>query len=116
MLSQEVRDHIEARMQQSNVDPKKVGLDVEDLEPGKMYREVVGIYGGALDEEFFLDGIYEVNVADWLAEFYEGIALTSGSNEDWQVEVYEAFCGPEDLEGNSYIQVDNLIYRKSSDD
>jgi len=110
MLSDEVREYILERAKQSNIDPDKLDLEPGPIIPGKLYRQVTGIYAGALDEEFFMAFLYEVNVADWLAEFYENVASESGSDEDWQVDVYQAFYNGEDL------NIGDLIYRKSSSD
>lgn len=71
------RVYLIERAKQSNITLDKLGLD-PDLSfeeapgdevaiPDNLYQISV-IYGGALDEEFYVQTIYEVNIADWLAE------------------------------------------------
>jgi len=93
------RRYIEKRAAQSNISLDKIGLDGELPEvndsdpewpsvPSGTYNIAV-IFGGALDEEFTLVGtLYEVNVADWIAEQCREEAANQGG-ETWEVIVSE---------------------------
>ena len=59
----------------------------EDCDGGEIQPEFLRmvsiIYSGALDEEFYIDDLYSINVCDWLAE-----QLTLQGNrygEEWEV-------------------------------
>lgn len=69
MLSAESRAHLERRIREGNVQDK-VELEPEEYKQGVRYHQITGIFDGALEDEFIVGGLHEVNVADWLAESY----------------------------------------------
>lgn len=98
------------RAAQSGITPDQLGLDApapscgleghemdEDCDcesveiPDDLYQISV-IFGGALEEEFLVRTMYEVNIADWIAEyntFVCQLGVSAGKTaEDWEVTVY----------------------------
>ncbi len=49
-------------------------------------REVYVVFAGAIDEIFYMDDLYAVNVADWLAE--DCVRIANETGEDWEVKVF----------------------------
>lgn len=99
-ISEQSRAYIEYRARQSGIDLEKLGLEPEmpDLEseadevpiPDNLY-EISVIYAGALDESFYVQSDYEVNIADWLAELCRNDVAneTQSSSSSWEVIVTE---------------------------
>jgi hypothetical protein len=93
------RELIERRAKQSNIELSRLGLEPDmdtwlDDEgnikaelPDNLYAITV-IFGGALDEEFFVWTDYEVNIADWIAEQCAEESRKQGG-EQWEVLVTE---------------------------
>ena len=110
MLDSDLRDHLVKRMRESNIDPNKVNIELaETIDPIDSMFQVTGIFDGALDAEFHITGPYEINVADWVAEFYE--QLNNDSDDDsanWRIDVYYFFPGENDGEEDI---IGDCIYR-----
>lgn len=113
MLSDEVKQYLVKRAEQSNVLDR---IEFEPVEFGsdKSYFQITGIFGGALDEEFVVSGMYEINVADWLAEVY----MSEDSPETWMIDVYQ-FCpgalvecaGEDECDGEHDDEIGDMVYR-----
>lgn len=96
----ETREHILLRAHQSGIDVSKFtfepSFDFEDdptvnggVQPDDLYEFSV-IYGGALDESFYmLTDVYEVNIADWIAELLRTESEADADHGDWSVIVTE---------------------------
>lgn len=69
--------------------PKDLGLDSEGNPSNQAPRfEFFVEYGGALDESFLVGyTMYEVNMADWIAQDLAAQSVRDGG-ESWTVEVY----------------------------
>src|SRR6476646_7120709 len=80
MIDNDLRAHLVRRAEQSNIDLAKLNIEVTELEefPYIVLQDtlfqVTCIWDGMLDAEFSITGPYEVNVADWIAEFYDQLA------------------------------------------
>lgn len=111
------RKWLTKRATESNISMDKLGLEpdmsFEEYEdqsaPDNLY-EISVIYGGALDEEFYVQTIYEVNIADWIAE---QCAIESRRNgtpgeplEQWEIIVSEY----------AFEDAGTVRYRVSSED
>jgi len=79
---------LEDRSGQANIDFDKLGVepefDIENDDLDGIYQLSI-IIGGALDEEFYIKTIYEVNIADWLAEDLRDSKI----EEPWEIIVSE---------------------------
>lgn len=102
-IQKSTRDHLAKRAEQSGVPFDKLGIEVWTHQPdcnGSVAEdtctcngadntyEITVIFGGALDEEFFVTTDYEVNIADWIAETCAEEAAKQDS-ESWDVIVAE---------------------------
>lgn len=77
-------DMIRERARRSNIGEANLALEPENEENQKFLVTV--LIQGAVDDEFYLgDTIYEVNVADWIAENLQGLGELNSDVEDWEV-------------------------------
>lgn len=96
-MHETTREYLIKRAQQSSVPLEKLGFDPdmsfeESLEedvhaPDNLYQISV-IFDGALDEEFYVQTDYEVNIADWIAEQCAEEA-THNEGASWEIIVQE---------------------------
>lgn len=83
-MHQSTRDYLLKRATESGLKWEQLAVDFEE---DPVY-EVSVIYGGSLDEDFYLgDTGYEVNIADWIAELCAREASTD--SESWEILVTE---------------------------
>lgn len=94
-ISEATREWLYRRSNQSAIPFWKLGLDVwfdSDREPigypnGDVYHVAVFI-DNVLSEDFECAGMYEVNIADWIAEALDD-AYVNGAIHSWHVIVSE---------------------------
>ncbi|MDP8971201.1 MAG: hypothetical protein M3N52_12050 [Actinomycetota bacterium] len=100
------RSHVIRRAQQCGVALERLALEPASEDDERFLVSV--IVGGALDSEFSLgDTMYEVNIADWLAERFRGnvdpacdpsAAEGLAGGESWQIIV-------SDMAGDTHYSV-----------
>jgi hypothetical protein len=118
------RQYVETRAVGENIELEKLGLEPEwqechscidsdtcldgECEDGsirpRFLREIAITYNGCLDETFYLDDLYAVNVADWLAEQCRELAEAT---DDYSWEIVVTIPHPDDS---------TEIYKVSSED
>jgi hypothetical protein len=104
------RIYVEERAKEANIAFEDLGIDPEwyETEEGhiipEFVREIAVIYGGALDETFYLDAKYAHEVCNWIADQCRECAVED-DGESWTVIL--SVPGYEDSE---------TIYKVSSDD
>jgi hypothetical protein len=91
-IDRDLQTWIEQRATQGHVN-EKIGLAIDEapefdyLDPSANLYEVAGTYAGAVDFEVIVTGPYEVNVADWCAEYYAKTNQETGDGEPWEITV-----------------------------
>lgn len=89
-IRQITKDHLLARAKDSGLMEVDLGIEPEwDEEsneplPDNLY-EIAVIYGGGLDESFYIQTDYEVNIADWVAEMLKQESEADADHADWSV-------------------------------
>lgn len=92
MIDHDTREYIEMRAEQSNIDLAKLNIEFDQPFDGVASTwQVTVIFDGVLDSEFYITGPYEINVADWIADFFE----TTQPEAEWRIDVYELILGSE---------------------
>lgn len=115
IMQESTRELITRRAAQSGIPIERLGLDpdfdkwyddkgepkggtfaeIGALFPDNLY-EISVIFGGALDESFYVETDYEVNIADWIAEQCREESDKQGG-EQWEIIVSSYMhddCGP----------------------
>lgn len=97
-IDSELKQYIERRAKESHVPPEKLGLAIDEapefdyLDPSVTLYEISSDFDGAEDVHVIVTGGgYEVNIADWMAEYYQALTVTNseGGNppSGWSVDV-----------------------------
>lgn len=97
------RKYVVKRATESGVALDKLALDLENVynKPADQVVEVAVIWDGALDEDFYMDRLYAVNVADWLAEECANESEADPDHPSWEVLVTEYV--PDDAGSQVYV-------------
>lgn len=96
-ISEPTHRLLEERAKQANIPLEKIGINpdmpsIPDRIPETLV-EITIIIEGALDEEFYLNTIYGVNVVDWIVEELKAETETpKPSFSNWEVILSSVVC------------------------
>ena len=91
-IDRDLQTWIEQRAKMSHV-AEKIGLAIDEapefeyLDPSTTLYEIAGTYDGAADFEVIVTGPYEVNIADWCAEYYAKTNQKTNDGAAWEITV-----------------------------
>lgn len=83
IIREDTLAHVVQRAQESGISPGALGL--EALEEDSNVVQLSVIYGGALDEEFFLYADHASDVARWVGELCQTESEADADHADWSI-------------------------------
>lgn len=119
-IDRDLQTWIEERATMSHL-AEKIGLCLDDapefeyLDPSTTLYEIAGTYDGAEDFEVIVTGPYEVNIADWAAEYYAKTNQETNDGSPWEITV-TTFAKDEDGEWFTHMSLGyEPLYRVRSE-